>query len=60
MNGEGKQIFKNGNEYNGNFLMNQKSGTGLIRNKEGTLIYEGNFHKDSYHGQGTLHDSSTG
>jgi hypothetical protein len=54
--GRGKEVFDTGEQYEGEFVRNERSGQGLLRiaDPNGALTYEGTFKKGMFAGQGTL------
>ena len=51
-NGEGTYTFPGGESYTGGFLLGLAEGQGTYRNKDGAVIYEGQWKTGLYHGQG--------
>ncbi|KRX01019.1 hypothetical protein PPERSA_09625 [Pseudocohnilembus persalinus] len=57
-NGNGKQTYKDGTYYIGEFIDDKKSGKGKLFNKQDQIIYEGLFYDDKYNGQGLLQNQN--
>jgi hypothetical protein len=55
--GHGVFTWANGDEYEGGLRNGQKEGKGILK-KDGA-IYEGNFSKDKYQGEGRLRINNT-
>jgi hypothetical protein len=54
--GHGKEVFDSGEQYEGEFVRNERTGRGLLRIADGSgvLTYDGTFKKGVFAGQGTL------
>jgi len=54
--GRGKEIFETGEQYEGEFVRNERSGQGVLRiaDGDGVMTYDGTFKKGVFAGQGTL------
>ncbi len=55
--GRGKEVFETGEQYEGEFVRNERSGQGVLRiaGEDGTaLTYDGTFKNGDFAGQGTL------
>ena len=46
--GNGKEIYDNGNYYIGQFLNGYKNGKGIEYNKDGSILYKGDFVNDHH------------
>jgi hypothetical protein len=51
--GKGKFVYKNGDEYEGDFLHGQRHGNGTMRYASDQSIYEGEWQCNQQHGNGT-------
>ena len=55
--GDGKYFFKDGNYYIGKFKDDQQNGKGILYNKNGKIMYEGNFINGYIEGKNEIHSS---
>lgn len=55
-NGRGTITYKDGKRLEGEFKDGKIEGFGTLYTKTGFVKYEGNYHNDEFHGQGTLHN----
>lgn len=53
--GQGKMVFDDGEYYIGQFTNGMRDGKGKMYAADGTLLYNGSFKYDTYHGEGTGH-----
>ncbi|MBK8464662.1 MAG: hypothetical protein IPL32_02420 [Chloracidobacterium sp.] len=53
VNGKGKKVYSNGDNYEGDFVSGQHHGQGTYRTKEGH-VYVGQFAKGAYNGRGKI------
>lgn len=51
---KGRAIYKDGRDYVGEFKEQLFHGKGLLKKEEGQVVYEGQFEKGAYCGQGVL------
>lgn len=55
-NGYGTFYYNEGGKYSGYWLDNQMEGHGTLYYPDGRIAYEGQWHSDSLHGKGVLHN----